>query len=94
VLYKKGKRSKTWKARYFELRGDFLFYYSKIGAQLPKGVHFLEGCYIEETNDFAHTHKYGFKITYKNDSYEPHCLYSSDKKIYDDWMAHLKGFQR
>jgi len=93
TLYKRGKKMKAWKARYFELRGDFLFYYSKHGGQLPKGIHFLEGCYVEETNDYNSTHKYGFKITYKNESYEPHCLYLTDKKKYDDWMTHLKGFQ-
>lgn len=57
-------------------------------------IYFLEGCYVEEMNDFDQTHKYGFKIMYKGDSYEPHYLYSTDKAVFDDWMAHLRSYTR
>jgi hypothetical protein len=94
MLWKKGKRTKTWTSRYFELRGHFLFYYGKKEVECPKGVFFLDGCYIDETNDYYQTKKYGFVITHKSPSYEPHYLYCSDKGKFEEWMSHLKVFQR
>lgn len=93
-LWKKGKRTKKWTSRYFELRGHFLFYYGKKEVECPKGVLFLDGCYIETKNDFPQTQKYGFVISHKSPSYMPHHLYCNDKSKFDEWMSHLRVYQR
>lgn len=58
------------------------------------GVIFLNGCEVEELKDFSTTKKYGFKISHKSDTYENHLFYCSDKKEFDEWMTHLKDFNR
>jgi len=37
IMFKKGKKSKSWTKRYFELRDHFLFYYEKKEDKKPKG---------------------------------------------------------
>jgi len=85
---------KLWKSRYFQLVDHFLFYFeNKSDKSLPKKVFFLDGVSIEPTNDKETTKKWGFKISYKNDSYEPHTLYCSSEKEYKDWMSFLQCFK-
>jgi hypothetical protein len=36
-LFKKGKKTKSWKKRYFELEDHFLIYYEKKEDKYPKG---------------------------------------------------------
>jgi Ca2+-binding EF-hand superfamily protein/tRNA A-37 threonylcarbamoyl transferase component Bud32 len=94
VLFKKGKVSKMWKARYFQLVDHFLFYFeSKTDRNLPKKVFFLDGVSIESTKDVKSTGKYGFRISFKTDSYENHVLYCSTEKEYKDWMSFLQCFR-
>ena len=107
-LFKKGKRSKNWVKRYFELREHFLFYYESKSATQPKGtealwwifdgriigIFFLDGCEIEELKDYNTTKKYGFTISNKSESYENHVLYCNTKQEFDEWMSHLKIFKR
>jgi len=92
-LYKKGKRSKNWVKRFFELHEHFLFYYETKGATQPKGIFFLDGCEIEELKDYNVTKKYGFTISNKSESYENHVLYCNTKQEFDEWMSHLRIFK-
>ena len=106
-MFKKGKKSKAWKKRYFELQDHFLFYYDKKEDKKPKGkeisikdllmrigILFLDGCFIEELKDFSQTQKYGFSITHKSESYLPHVFYCNEKAEFDKWMKNLNVFKR
>jgi len=92
-LYKKGKRSKNWVRRFFELHEHFLFYYENKNDSQPKGIFFLDGCEIDELKDYNTTKKYGFTISNKSESYENHVLYCNTKQEFDEWMSHLRIFK-
>jgi len=93
IMFKKGKKSKSWTKRYFELRDHFLFYYEKKEDKKPKGILFLDGCFIEELKDFNQTQKYGFSITHKSESYVPRVFYCNTKEEFDQWMKNLQVFK-
>lgn len=108
-LNKTRKVMKGWKKRYFELREHFLFFYNKKEDKQPKGKNlwienllkfsfkgliFLDGCEVEELKDFNTTKKYGFKISHKSETYENYMFYCTEKKEFDEWMSHLKDFNR
>lgn len=46
-MSKQGGSWKTWKRRFFVLRGNFITYYESEGEASPKGVINLDGCEIE-----------------------------------------------
>jgi len=50
-LLKPGKKSKSWVKRYFELRGNFLYYYNKKEVEVPTNIYFLDGCFVDEINE-------------------------------------------
>jgi len=91
-LWKHGRKSKKWVKRYFELRGHFMFYYSKKEVEVPNNIYFLEGCYVDEINEYYAIKKYGFLIAHKSQSYKTHQLYCDSKDEYDQWMKHLRVF--
>uniref|UniRef100_A0A8C9GL60 Calcium/calmodulin-dependent protein kinase n=1 Tax=Piliocolobus tephrosceles TaxID=591936 RepID=A0A8C9GL60_9PRIM len=47
ILYKIGKHLHQYKARYYVLFDNLLYYYDKQKNYRPRGFMFLEGCYVE-----------------------------------------------
>lgn len=41
TLFKKGKKSGSWKSRYYMLKGSFLTYYKNPEQRMPTGKVFL-----------------------------------------------------
>lgn len=54
------------------------------------GVVFLEGCYVEELKDSETTHKFGFKIGYKCETYPEYHIYSNTKAEMEEWIKVIK----
>ena len=81
-----------WKKRCFEVRDQFMFYYNKRQKELPKGVIYLEGCYIEELHDEEKTNKYGFKLGYLQEPTIEFLLYCDKKEERDEWVRFLNDF--
>jgi len=93
-LYK--KENSSWNAKYAELRGSFLVYFSNKEQKYCEGMLLLDGCHVECLNNLhknVKPQKYGFKISYPREGYKPYFFSCPDKLSYDEWMDHLKIFQ-
>ena len=70
-----------------------VFFLSKTSLNITfLDIYFLEGCYVDEINEYYAIKKYGFLIAHKSQSYKTHQLYCDSKDEYDQWMKHLRVF--
>ncbi|CEM13189.1 unnamed protein product [Vitrella brassicaformis CCMP3155] len=101
VLYKIGKHLHQWQARYYVLMESLLYYYNQKGDPKPRGVFFLEGCYVELVEQPLHSsggssqggqgHKFGFSICHTAETYRRHDLYCSSEEERDEWVDALRS---
>jgi len=89
VLTEKGNKSK-----YYELKGPFLIAYSKKDQRVCKGVIYLEDCRVEPVETISKNNVYEFKITHPSITYKPHHFVCPGKSEFDEWMNHLKTFNK
>lgn len=92
ILYKIGKHLHQWKARYYVLVDNILYYYADRYSSKPRGCIFLEGCYLDnvsERNGTIYEGKYGFSICHKGKKYSRRDLYANSKEKMQMWIDSL-----
>lgn len=87
-LSKEGHILKTWKKRWFVLKGNFLYYFKDNSLSNLRGVISLKDVTIKEAP--GKEHPYCFAIRKKNTFGETTFLSSSNKKDYKEWLNLLK----
>ncbi|CRH00099.1 calcium-dependent protein kinase 7, putative [Plasmodium relictum] len=90
ILYKIGKHLHQFKARYYILFDNLLYYYDKKRNLKPRGFMFLEGCYVEKISKNEHINKYGFSICHKGTKQvQKRNLYVNSYEEREEWMQAL-----
>ncbi|KAL9647939.1 hypothetical protein ABK040_008209 [Willaertia magna] len=84
-LKKKGGNIKTYKRRWFELRGKFLFYFKKQGEKKPTGIISISNATVEEDESKAMS----FRLKGKNLArvYE---ISAENETDYNNWVKELR----
>ncbi|CRG96279.1 calcium-dependent protein kinase 7, putative [Plasmodium gallinaceum] len=90
ILYKIGKHLHQFKARYYILFDNLLYYYDKKRNLKPRGFMFLEGCYVEKISKNEHINKYGFSICHKGTKQvQKRNLYVNSYEEREEWLQAL-----
>ncbi|ETW35934.1 CAMK protein kinase [Plasmodium falciparum Tanzania (2000708)] len=90
ILYKIGKHLHQFKARYYILFDNLLYYYDKKRNLKPRGFMFLEGCYVELIAKNDNINKYGFSICHKGTKQvQKRNLYVNTLEERDEWVQAL-----
>ncbi|KAF8819781.1 calcium dependent protein kinase CDPK7 [Cardiosporidium cionae] len=91
ILYKIGKHLHQWRARYFVLIDNVLYYYLKKNDPKPKGFLFLEGCYVEGHSVSTQLNKIGFTINHIGEKVPRRVLYTDNAEECQEWMDALRS---
>ncbi|KAL5486566.1 hypothetical protein EMCRGX_G019068 [Ephydatia muelleri] len=95
LLEKKGAtKGQGYKARWFRLKGNLLFYYKvdESGgweSSAPVGVIVLEGCAVKTVN--IDSRPYTFSLEFQNDDARTYILVASSQSELDGWVEVLKA---
>lgn len=90
TLYKIGKHLHQFKARYYILFDNLLYYYDKKRNLKPRGFMFLEGCYVEVIPKTENVSKYGFSICHKGTKkIQKRNLYVNTYEEREEWLQAL-----
>ncbi|ANQ08114.1 Asparagine-rich protein [Plasmodium coatneyi] len=90
ILYKIGKHLHQFKARYYILFDNLLYYYDKQKNLKPRGFMFLEGCYVEVISKNDHINKFGFSICHKGTNHvQRRNLYVNTYEEREEWLQAL-----
>ncbi|SBS83620.1 calcium-dependent protein kinase 7, putative (CDPK7) [Plasmodium ovale curtisi] len=90
ILYKIGKHLHQFKARYYILFDNLLYYYDKQNNLKPRGFMFLEGCYVEVISKNDNVSKYGFSICHKGTKQvQKRNLYVNTYEEREEWLHAL-----
>ncbi|KAF8819238.1 calcium dependent protein kinase CDPK7, partial [Cardiosporidium cionae] len=91
ILYKIGKHLHQWRARYFVLIDNVLYYYLKKNDPKPKGFLFLEGCYVEGHSIPSQLNRVGFTINHIEEKVPKRILYADNPVECQEWMDALRS---
>ncbi|SCO72717.1 calcium-dependent protein kinase 7, putative [Plasmodium vivax] len=90
ILYKIGKHLHQFKARYYILFDNLLYYYDKQKNLKPRGFMFLEGCYVEVISKNDNVSKFGFSICHKGTKQvQRRDLYVNTHEEREEWLQAL-----
>ncbi|EUD65412.1 CAMK protein kinase [Plasmodium inui San Antonio 1] len=90
ILYKIGKHLHQFKARYYILFDNLLYYYDKQKNLKPRGFMFLEGCYVEVISKNDNISKFGFSICHKGtNQVQRRDLYVNTYEEREEWLQAL-----
>lgn len=92
-LSKVGARFKTLKQRWFVIKDNFFYSFSKRSALKPQHVCFLQGCFIEPVNHSDRSSKleFGLELITSENPRQSKFYYAKTLKERDSWVASLRG---
>jgi len=86
-LWKKGEVNRSFRKRWFVLKGNLLFYFEKQTDKEPLGVIILEGCVIELAEEDQE--RFGFKISFQGERTRVYHLGTEFQQTLVEWMQIL-----
>lgn len=94
TLWKVGRKAKIQKSRFFVLRDRFLYYFSKQGDRVPKGVIFLEGAIARSETEEVPKGKFGLMVQQRGITAQRRVFFCSGAEERAAWLTALASATR
>ena len=91
-LMKVGKTLRSIVTRWYVIRDNFLYTYSRQSDVKPSHVLFLEGCFVEAVSHEERNRscKYGMEIIIREEAHKSRFLYASSSQQRQQWMEAIR----